>query len=240
MAKKKTRQSKGFLHRDMTVPEKWIALILFLSLCITTYFVMPISRISTISVVGTNELDKAQVIARSKIVPNQTILSAWLKTNEVKEMIKQDFFRVDTVDISISANNTYIIAIKEYDTIAIVEIDGNYYSVLANGTILQDDSQKYMGTVPIIKWDGSMDTLEIAMKEFAKVEPSLRHQVSEIIYHETDKLVMSLYMSDGNQIKVNYTEFAKKLNYYNTMKTIIKDKQGIIDLTVGAYFSPYE
>lgn len=240
MVKKKARQSKGLLHRDMTTLEKWIALILFLSLCITTYFITPFSRVSTLTVIGTTDIDSEKVKLVSGVMPNQTLLSAWLQIDKVKQVIKDTFLRVDTVDISFSHDNTYQISIKEYDTIATVNTDNQYYSVLASGIVLQENSRKYIGNVPIVKWAGKIETLEIAMREFAKVEPMLRFQVSEIVYNETDKLVMNLYMADGNQIKVNYTEFATKMNYYQTMKTIIKDKKGIIDLTVGAYFSPYE
>lgn len=233
------RKRKRFLHRDMTIVEKIILLLLAILMCVTTYFVLPISRVSQIVVSGVNDVNAEEVVKASQVVPNQTILSTWFLENQIKERLKQSFLRIDTIDLTIQGNNVYHIGIKEYETIATVELGRDYYSVLASGVVLQENNDKYIGSVPTFKWQGTIETLNIAAVEFAKVPDVLRKQVSEIVYNEKDKLVMTLFMNDGNQVKVNYTDFAKKFSYYDSMKKIVDGKKGIVDLTVGAYFVPY-
>ncbi|NEW62941.1 FtsQ-type POTRA domain-containing protein [Granulicatella sp. zg-ZJ] len=237
---KQKRKKRRFLHRDMTVYEKRIGFILFILLCIFAYFVVPFSRISTISVIGNKDTDAQSIEASANVVPNDLILSLWLRQNSIKENIKKQQARVADVAIRLEAGNVFQIQVTEYDTIAYVEQNEDYYTILSSGIVLKEESKKYLGTVPIVKWEGTIQTLEIMAKELAKLTSDIRDSISDINYKESDKLALTIFMNDGNQIKANYTNFASKLEYYKGMKSVLEGKKGIIDLTVGAYFVPYK
>lgn len=238
-AKQKKRKSL-FLHRDMTTPEKIVGTILFILLIGTFYFVSPFSRVSSITIEGTEEVSIDDINKVTNLVENQTILSVELLKNDIIQNLKTTYPRIKNVSINIDDARHVIVKVEENQTIAYVQLGEQYYAVLEQGVILMSDSKKMFSTIPLIKWSEDITSLEIMAKELANVDESIRQNISEIVYNSNNKFVIDLYMNDGNVVKVNYTQFANKLNYYNSMKATIEDKKGIIDLTVGAYFTPFK
>lgn len=249
MFKKKTRKTKPIvkqkqprrrlLHRDMMVSEKVVGLIFLVCLIITTYMVLPISRVSRVEVVGVKDLDAAKVTEVSGVIPNQLLVSTWLDSDAIKTRIKNAYYRAGDVSVQIAENNVVQLHVSEHTSIAYVDLGAVYYTVLSNGVVLEEKLDKYIGTIPIVTWEGDIETLEIMARELAKIPESMRQEISEITYKSEDRLVMTIYLFDGNKIVTNYTDFSRKLSYYPSMKTAIGDKKGTIDLTVGAYFVPY-
>lgn len=233
------KQKKKLLHRDMTISEKIVGLIFVVCLMPTTYFVLPISRVAHVEVVGVKDLDAEKVKEVSGVVPNQLIVSAFLDSNGIATRIKDTYYRAADVSLQVTENNTLQLHVSEHETIAYVDLGAVYYSVLSSGVVLEEKMDKYIGTIPIVTWSGNIETLEIMARELAKIPESMRQAISEITYKPEDRLVMTVYLFDGNKIKTNYTDFSRKLAYYPSMKTTIGEKKGTVDLTVGAYFVPY-
>lgn len=239
MKKHKTRSK--MIHRDMTVSEKIIAFILVVCLCVTSYMVLPISRVSAIQVVGNKRIPETTLQELSGVHLNQLVMSAQVLAPMASENMKQSHARLKDVQFVVESGNVLQIKVEEYPTVAYVEVGDIYYSVLGNGVALEETSGVTdLGALPVLKWYGDMESLEVAVRQLAQVDESIRLHVSEMVYHSEDKLLLTLYMNDGNQIKVNYTDFASKLTYYNSMKNHVSGQKGVFDLTVGAYFTPYK
>lgn len=236
---KQKRPKRKLLHRDMTFSEKIVGLIFLVCLIVTTYLVLPISRVSQVEVVGVKDLDATQVAQVSGVIPNQLVLSAWLDSQGIEERIKKTYYRASDVSVQVTGNNAIQLHVSEHESIAYVDLGAVYYTVLSNGVVLEEKLDKYIGTIPIVTWEGDIETLEIMARELAKIPENMRQAISEITYKPEDRLVMTIYLFDGNKIVTNYTDFSRKLAYYPSMKTTIGDKKGTIDLTVGAYFVPY-
>lgn len=236
----KSLKKLPFLHRNMTTPEKIVGTILIIGLMITFYCVSPYSRISKIIVAGTNAVDAEWIVKSSAVAENQMILPLQVIQQYKIEQLKKNNPRIEQVTFTIDEKRQLTIAVKEYETIAYVQLGDNYYAVLSNGVVLQSDSKKLLTTLPTVKWQDDIQSLEMMAVELAKVSQEIRQNISEIVFNANSPIVMDLYMNDGNIIKVNYTNFANKLVYYASMKTILGSKKGVIDLSVGAYFTPFE
>lgn len=238
---KQHKTTRKMVHRDMTVSEKIIAFILVVCLCATTYMILPISRVAAIQVVGNQRVSSEMIQELSGVKVNQLVVTTQVMAPMVIENMKQANARLKAVELVFGAENLLQIKVEEFPTVAYVEVDNTHYSVLGNGVALEETGViTDLGALPVLKWYGEMESLEVAVKQLAQVDESIRLHVSEMVYHPEDKLLLTLYMNDGNQIKANYTDFSQKLRYYNAMKNHVSGKKGVFDLTVGAYFKPYE
>ncbi|MBS4762027.1 cell division protein FtsQ/DivIB [Carnobacteriaceae bacterium zg-ZUI252] len=234
------KQAKPIIHRDMTRVEKIISFILFMMLVTFIYLSLPLSRLQGVYVRNAGDVESQKIIDASKLKVNQHYFETIFLSGGITQRIQREVPKVKNVTYLLDEGNHLTLSIEEYPVIATVEHGNGKQVVLQNGQLLDEYVQKYIGSVPSLVWDGPSESLSRFSQEFAKLDDAIRLQVASVTYHETDRLMTVLYMKDGNQVKVNYTDFHQKLNYYNQFVSNIRHQKGIFDLTVGIFFSPYE
>lgn len=228
------------VHRDMNMTEKSISLVLFILLIIFVYLSSPFSRIQgvTVSTVGNVTPDK--IIADSKLKVNDYYFETLFFQDNITKRIIQANPKIKNVYYDLKNNNQLVLQIEEHAVIGLIIQNEQIKALLSNGNIIDDYVQSYRGSVTEILWNGNEESLIIFVNEFAKVNELIREKISNIVYFETDLLNVTFYMKDGNQVKVSYTEFYEKLNYYDDYLKHTRLQKGVFDLTVGVFFSPYQ
>lgn len=237
MAKK---QTAGMVHRDMNMTEKSISLVLFVLLIVFVYLSAPFSRIQGVSVSTSGDVAPNKIIEASKLKINDHYFETLFFQENITKRIIQANPKVKNVHYDLRSNNQLVLQIEEHVVIGIVVQNEQRKVVLSNGIIIDDYVDTYRGSVPEIVWNGKEGSLVIFANEFAKVNELIREKISNVIYHEADLLNATFYMQDGNQVKVSYTEFYEKLNYYDDYLKHTRSQKGVFDLTVGIFFSPYQ
>lgn len=237
MAKK---QTNGIVHRDMTVTEKSISIVLFILLVIFVYLSAPFSRLQGISVSTGGDVPVHKIVASSNLKVNDHYFETLFFKENITMRIIQSNPKVKSVHYDLKNDNHLILQIEEHAVVAVVTQNDSYKVVLSNGSLIDDYVDNYKGSVPEIIWNGKEESLVIFASEFAKVSELIRERISNVVYYESDLLNTTIYMKDSNQVKVNYTEFHEKLNYYDDYVKHTRLQKGVFDLTVGIFFTPYQ
>lgn len=237
MAKK---QMAGIVHRDMTMMEKSISLVLFILLIIFVYLSAPFSRLQGVSVSTSGNVPSNKIIDDSKLKVNDHYFETLFFQENITKRIIQANPKVKNVHYDLKSNNQLVLQIEEHAVIAVVVQNEQIKAVLSNGIIIDDYVEAYRGSVPEIIWNGKEESLVIFANEFAKVNELIREKISNVVYYDADLLNATIYMKDSNQVKVSYTEFYEKMNYYDDYLKHTQLQKGIFDLTVGIFFSPYQ
>lgn len=235
-----SKQTRQIIHRDMTRVEKSVSFILFVMLVVFLYLSLPISRIQAVYVMNVGDVTQQSIIEASQVKVNQHYFETLFFSDGITHRIQEKIPKVKTVTYRLDESNQLTLSIEEHPVIAVAQINDMQQSLLKSGQFSSDYVQKYTGSVPTLVWNGSQDSLNRFANEFSKLDDAIRRQVASAVYYETDQLMTTLYMQDGNQVKVNYTEFYKKLDYYTQFVQNIGAQKGVFDLTVGIFFTPYE
>lgn len=237
MAKK---QTAGIVHRDMNMTEKSISIVLFILLIIFVYLSAPFSRLQGISVSTGGDVSADKIITASKLKINDHYFETLFFQDNITKRIIQDNPKIKNIHYDLKSDNQLVLQIEEHTVVALVVHNEQRKVVLSNGEIITDYVDAYRGSVPEIIWNGKEDSLVIFAREFSKVSELIRERVSNVVYYESDLLNATIYMQDGNQVQVSYTEFYEKINYYDDYVKHTRSQKGVFDLTVGIFFTPYQ
>lgn len=112
-------------------------MLFFIMVLIIVYLQTPISKVSTISVTGNENVSKKEIIDLSDINSGDT--EFWSLDKQKTEKKIQQNKLVKKAEISKSLPNKINIAIEEYKAIAYLEKDDVYYEVLENGSVLPNE-----------------------------------------------------------------------------------------------------
>lgn len=237
MAKK---QTVGIIHRDMNMTEKSISLVLFILLIIFVYLSAPFSRLQGVSVSTEGDVTPDKIIAASQLKVNDHYFETLFFQENITKRIIQSNPKIKNVHYDLKNNNELVLQIEEHAVVGVIVQNEQLKAILSNGMIIDNYVDAYRGSVPEIVWNGKQEGLIIFANEFARVDELIREKISNVFYYETDLLNATFYMKDGNQVKVSYTEFYEKLNYYDDYLQHTRSQKGVFDLTVGIFFSPYQ
>ena len=111
----------------------------------------------------------------------------------------------------------------------------NTLDVVCPGTIIYGLTEKTL----------KEPVLELFIESMMKLDPILINLIKEIHYEPLygDNNRFSLFLQDGNTIKVNSYSMVEKLKYYQTMvdqvRQLSEGQCGTYYLDVGDYFEPY-
>ncbi|WP_188693029.1 cell division protein FtsQ/DivIB [Pullulanibacillus camelliae] len=216
--------------------------ILFILILAVVYFESPLSNVHTLSIKGNDYVSKQQIARQSGVTKHSKI---WDIDEQKIERSLKKLPMIKHADVQSHFPGTVTIAITEYTKVAYLQKDDRYYPVLSSGKIMNDVSGKALpSSAPIIKGVEQGKPLKAVTKQIMALNPAIKHGISEIVsapskYYDDE---LHLYMNDGNEVIVTTSRLASKLNhFYPSVTSTLKDNErGILDLTVGQVFTPYE
>lgn len=237
MAKK---QKSGIVHRDMNSTEKSISLVLFILLVVFTYLSAPFSRLQSVSVSNGGDVAADKIIVASNLKANDHYFETIFFKENITNRIIEANPKIKTVNYDLKNDNHLVLQIEEHEVVSLITRGNNRYAVLSNGVVIDDYVDAYKGSVPEILWNGTQESVLLFASEFSKITEAIREKISNVTYQQEDLLNATIFMKDGNQVKVSYTEFHEKMNYYDDYLQHTGLRKGVFDLTVGIFFAPYQ
>ncbi|MCD7083434.1 cell division protein FtsQ/DivIB [Limosilactobacillus fastidiosus] len=207
-------------------------------LLVMIYIILPISKITNITISGNNELTDKEVENASTIRPGRLIWTAWLGQNHLEHEAKITNPQVKTLEVSLRGPQSVHIAITENRLLGEAQVGKQKYAVLSNGQLQLTTAQNT--NIDFQGFENHRQQLEILGQQLGKLKPVIYHGISSIKYQPTKESPhqVILYMKDGNTVKATLTNVGDKMKYYPSILTKMKG-QGVIDLRVGAYSYDY-
>ncbi|MCA0174399.1 cell division protein FtsQ/DivIB [Bacillus sp. RAR_GA_16] len=230
-------QRKQRANRRLVV---YLSIFFFLILLII-YFQSSLSHIRNVEVSGNNYVSDKEIIQLSEL---DNSVSFWnLNKEKVAEKVEQS---KEIADVTVTRQFPVTAKVKvvENARVAYLKKGSQYFPILQSGAIL-DALPK--GDTPVsapilMQWNESTELSDMA-GELRKVNLSIINRISEIHYTpEGDKAFnLTLYMTDGYEVKTSISDFAEKMNSYPLIVEKLKDKaKGILYLNEGSWLEPYD
>lgn len=218
----------------------FIAFVLLLLIVILIYRQSPLSHIQEIDVTG--EAYKTADYHMSQM-PFQLGDSMWFNVSDAEQQILENDW-IKEVTVERKWLTTVAVTLKEYAHVGYIERDNSYYAILENGDIVEEPLTSFVMDAPLLSKFKDDAYLNEMLEQLASLKPEVHALISEVVYtpSESDKSVVTLYMTDGYEVRALIHEFAKKVNYYPDIVAQLSDieMKGVIDLEVGSYFSSFD
>ena len=218
----------------------FIITMFFLLIGCIIYFQSPFSHVQTIEVNGNDHVTEEEIITQSGLSENVNIWS--VDEAEIEKKIKA-IDQIQNASVSIKWPNDVLIDVSEWNRVAYYKNDLEFFPILENGEMLNEKEASIPVHAPILfEFDGGQ-ALEMMVKELIKLPQEVVRSISEIYFTPTDNDPYSLtvYMNDGFEVKATIRTFSQKMVHYPSIVSQLDPSiKGYVDLTVGAYFRPYE
>ncbi|MGS2797590.1 cell division protein FtsQ/DivIB [Bacillus velezensis] len=213
--------------------------LFFMMVLIIVYLQMPISKVSSVTVSGNENVSVKEINALSDIHNGQT--EFWsLNKKQTEEKIEQNKL-VKKAELSKVFPNKVSIHIEEYKTIAYLQRHDVYYEVLENGTVLPNEVTPDDAGPILVDWTNAKKRVKMA-EQLDKLSGSLKQSISEIYYTpvKMDQDRIKLYMNDGYVVTASIKTFAGRMKTYPSIVSQLDGgKKGIIHLEVATYFEEF-
>jgi len=216
--------------------------ILFVLILAVVYFESPLSNVRTLTVKDNDYISKQQIAEQSGISGHSKI---WDVNKQKIERSLKKLPLIKSAEIKRYFPSTVTIDVSEYTKVAYLKKDHRYYPVLSSGNTLTNVSGKTLpGSAPVITGVEQGKSLRALAKQMVLLSPAIKHDISEVVsvpskYYADE---MHLYMNDGNEVIVTTSHLASRLNHFypNVTSSLKPDEKGVLDLTVGQIFTPYD
>lgn len=224
---------------------KFITLLLlfFLTLFLLLYFQSPYSDIKKINIKGSKLVGEEVYLEQANLKIGN---SMWgFQADEVEKKIKQQHW-VKDVQVTRKWLTTVEIKVEEWQKVAYISFDNEFYPMLENGEIFKEASKLEPVDAPLFLEFEDEKLRKKLLKELAKLDPTVLALISQINATPTssDPYSITLFMNDGYEVRAEITSLADKLKFYPSIIAQIESaggyEKGIIDIEVGSYYRSYQ
>lgn len=227
-------------RRRKRTNRKFLALLFIFLLLLAglIYSQTKYSKIQSITVTGAELYSKDEYIKSSKLTLGD---SMWSFSEEETSKAISELEWVNTAKVEKKWLTGVEITVSEYPPIGYLESDTGYQRLLANGHAVE---------LPVDGVDGPIFTnfvnqetrLELA-EQLMQLDPEVSNLLSQIILTEGEKssAKITLYMTDGNEVRARLNTLAEKLSYYPSLIAQLDDGlKGVFDIEVGITFRSFD
>lgn len=212
----------------------------FLLIVCVIYFQSPLSHVNKITVKGNGYLTQNEIIIKSELSSEENI---WGIDEEKIAQKIDELEQIKSSTVHIEWPNNILIEVNEWRRVAYYKKDLDFFPILENGDMLNQKEENIPVHAPLLFEFSDGDTLERMVQELIKLPEEIVRSISEIYLTPTsnDPLAVTVYMNDGFEVKATIRTFSTKMSHYPSIVSQLDPNiKGVIDLTVGAYFNPYE
>lgn len=230
-------------HRRRKANRRLILLLslFFLLIACVVYFQSPLSQVKKIDIQGNEKISKAEILEVTGLTEG---LNIWKVDKKLTKKKLKALPEIKDAVVKIGFPNVLQINLVEYDTVAYVQSDQEFYPLLETGEILKKRKEIEMyGSAPILSNFKTGDILLDMVEELKKLPQEIVNVISEIRYEpkETDKYHIYLFTNDGNEVRATIPTFsAKMVHYPSYISQLDPHVKGVIDLEVGSFFKAFE
>lgn len=206
------------------------------------YFQSSYSDIKEIELHGAAIVEDSYYVKQSELKLEESLWG--FKSSDVEKRLLANEW-VKTVQVKRKFFNTVQIKIEEWQKVAYISKDGDFFPMLENGFILEQANSLEPIDAPIfLKFEDEALRKKL-LKELAELDSNVLALISQINATPTnsDPYAITLFMNDGYEVRAEITSLASKLNYYPSIIAQIEQEdtyeKGIIDIEVGSYYRPF-
>lgn len=214
-------------------------------LCIISlllYFQSSYSDIQKLELRGAQLVEDSVYLEQSGLTLQESLWGFSVK--DIEQTLEKNEW-VKSANVQRKFLNTVQIDIEEWQKVAYISTDGEFYPMLENGFILEQTGSLEPIDAPIfLKFDDEVLRKRL-LRELAKLDADILALISQVNATPTnsDPYAITLFMNDGYEVRAEITSLAGKLNYYPSIIAQIEQEErfekGIIDIEVGTYYRPY-
>lgn len=227
-------------RRRKRTNRKFLALLFIFLLLLAglIYSQTKYSKIQTIKVTGEELYSEEEYIKASRLTLGDSMWS--FSEDETGEAISELDW-VDTAKVEKRWLTGVEISIAEYPPIGYLETDTGYQELLANGHAVALPVDGVNG--PIFTDFVNQETrLELA-EQLQELDAEVSNLLSQIIVTEGESASsrITLYMTDGNEVRARLNTLAEKLAYYPALIAQLDNGvKGVFDMEVGITFRSFD
>lgn len=215
-----------------------LLLIFLIFLAVLFYAKSGYSKIQSITVSGVSLYDESEYIEASSLAEGDSMWS--FSSDDIEQAISEKEW-VDSVAVEKKWLTGVEISIAEYPSIGFLEKENGYQKLLSNGYGVELPVETVDG--PIFTNFENAETRQELSAQLDQLQPEVSNMLSQVILTdgETETASVTLYTTDGNEIRAKLNSMAEKLAYYPSLITQLEDGQkGVFDMEVGITFRSYD
>ena len=209
-----------------------------IAVVVTVISILPVSRISSVRVTGTDNATGQAVVQASQLRPHQSLITVYPRMFAGDRRIKREVNSVRRVTVRLVGRQV-VLRVQEYPIVGYQRKGGQYYKVLASGAVGLTKIRRINGNYPIF-YGFKPRELRAMAAQVNRLPVKVRQAISEIHAqpNRVDPQRVHLYMNSGNEVIARVDTFATKMKYYPAIAAKMKAK-GVVDFEVGAYSYPF-
>lgn len=238
-------------HRPSLPRGRWKLLIVF-SMIYTTMLwagwqILPFNKINHLVVRGNYYLPESVILEGVNTSPFQKADQFLSYRSDIEKYVKEKHPIIEDLLIKRDDWRKVVFDVKERSIVGRLETNQTLLPMFSNGEtiegtqhMVQQMSESQWGEIPVISGgfgERQRQSLAIALSQ---VDPLILKEIDRIDPSQ-DPLKqdhIQVKMKDGNQVKAVIATFAQKVNFYPKFIKQLDGRKGIIDIEVGAYFTP--
>lgn len=203
------------------------------------YYISPLANISTVKIIGAEDLPAKEIIKVSKIKASDKVFDYLFQQKDLSQRLSQKYPEIQSAQVHLGHINQLILQINERKTAGYLKDGDSYRKILDNGKIGTRALPwtKVNQDKPIFVGYNKSDELKNDLKLFNSLPNSFKNQVKLLSGNTRRNSQIILVMKDGNVVIGNTATLNSKLKYYNTIR-IKAGKHSLIDLEIGAFSRP--
>ncbi|HJE26559.1 cell division protein FtsQ/DivIB [Limosilactobacillus pontis] len=215
-----------------------LVLVFGLVLLLMAYIISPLSKLSSVKVVGNKELTATNVEDAVKVYPGRFIWGVYLNRGKLCRQARVTQPRIASAKIRVTGLQSMTVTVRENPLLGTARLGKQVYAVLADGH-LQVTTMDSTG-IDYRQFNGHRADLQLVARQIGKLKPAIRSGISAIVYQPTKQMPnrIVLYMRDGNTVLANKNTVGTKMAYYPGIAANMK-QNGVVDLQVGAFSYDY-
>ena len=242
--KENLKKEDSFSSLPVAKKVKWqVTIFISVIVCcllILFYYISPLSKLESVTVVGNDLLPQNQIIKEANFKIGASFLQQYKKREQVVAELKKKNPQLKTVAIKRKGLQHLAIEVQEYPLSGYLIVQKiKYAPILSNGSIINKPINKKPNSVLYANFKQGR-LLSQVMASYRHVPKTVQEMIQQITLTPSkgNKELVTIYMKDGNKVKVSGTEIAEKLKYYKQVTSQMKNK-GVVDMEVGIYSYPY-
>lgn len=223
-----------------TIRATFLIVFFIIIIGVMGFIVSPYSKINKITISGNDTVTDKQVLRATSITKQDFMWNINKKSSEIDKKATKQNPEIKKITVSVTGFRSIKVQVTENKIIGSVYKNGKYYPVLSSGYILNNSQASPMNDVAVYSGFKSKQVIIQTAKQYAKLSNSIKSGVSEVKFQPTknDPQRLRIFMNDGNEVLVKYTNLADKMAYYPGIVSQMSGN-GIVNLEVGAYSHTY-
>lgn len=223
-------------------------LLIFTTMVVSGWMLMPFNKVNQVHVYGVQVMDPKTLLEDLRINPLAPVKSVMKHQQAIETYLEKTYPLVESVDLQRRNWWSLDFYVKEYQVVAKVQEDNRLNLLLSSGQLIENDlndsmiTQEAYDQLPLLMGVFPADERKNLGSSLSQIDSQVVAQMASIasVDEANKEGHIQVKMKDGNEIQAVITTFAQKVNYYPQILEQLEGRQGIIDLEVGAYFTPYQ